>query len=114
MLVARDLECETNGSILQEVCSISLEKVSIDSSSRSIVNAHQVEDTGGALLLVSMLDEVEETLSSLAGPCGHRMRNLRLLAAEVFTQARNWDRLLTEPKILLGEAESAALWLAYR
>lgn len=52
-----------------------------------LVNAHQVENAGRALLLVSVLDEVEETLSGLAGPSSDGVRNLRLLATEVFTKA---------------------------
>jgi hypothetical protein len=71
-----------------------------------------VENTSRALLLVSVLDEVEETLSSLAGPRSSGVRNLGLLATEVLSQACSWDRLLAEPEVLLGEAESAASWLA--
>ena len=60
------------------------------------------------LLLVGMLDEVKETLASLAGPRGHRVGDLGLLTTEVLLQVGGWDRLLAEPKVLLGEAESAA------
>jgi hypothetical protein len=72
------------------------------------VVAHQVQGTRGVLLLVSMLDEVEQTLSSLAGPCSNGVGNLGLLATEVLPEVGGRDRLLSEPEVLLGEAESAA------
>lgn len=59
-----------------------------------------------------MLDEVEESLAGLAGPRSNGVRNLGLLAAEVFAQAGSWNSLLAEPEVLLGEAEGAVSWLA--
>lgn len=76
------------------------------------VNAHQVQDTSRALLLVGMLHEVEEALAGLTGPRSDGVRNLGLLATEVFPKAGCWDRLLAEPEVLLSEAESAVSLLA--
>ena len=61
------------------------------------------------LLLVGMLDKVKETLARLAGPRSDRVGDFGLLAAEVLLQVGGWDRLLAEPEVLLGEAESAAI-----
>jgi hypothetical protein len=60
------------------------------------------------LLLVGVLDEVKQTLSSLARPCGNRVGDLGLLATEVLPQVGGWNWLLSEPEVLLSEAESAA------
>jgi hypothetical protein len=78
-------------------------------SMRLADDTHQVEDTGGVLLLVGVLDEVKQTLAGLAGPCDNRVSNLRLLAAEVLSQVGRRDGLLAEPEVLLGEAEGAAV-----
>jgi len=59
------------------------------------------------LLLVCVLDEEKKTLSSLAGPSDNRVGNLGLLATEVLPQVVGGNRLLAEPEVLLGEAESA-------
>lgn len=72
------------------------------------VVAHQVQDTGRALLLVSVLDKEKETLSSLAGPSSGGVGDLGLLAAQVLSKAGGRDRLLAEPEELLSEAESTA------
>lgn len=74
----------------------------------SRVNAHQVEDTGGALLLVGVLDEEQKALAGLAGPSSSGVGDLRLLTAEVLSKAGGRDGLLTEPEVFLSEAESAA------
>ena len=76
------------------------------------MGAHQVEDAGGAILLVGVLDEEDETLSGLAGPRSSGVRNLGLLATKVLSEAGCGDGLLAEPEELLGEAESATSWLA--
>jgi hypothetical protein len=77
------------------------------------VGAHQVEDTGGALLLVSVLDEEQETLASLAGPSSSGVGDLRLLAAKVLSEAGSRNGLLAEPEVLLNKTESAAPWLVF-
>lgn len=59
------------------------------------------------LLLVGVLDKEKETLAGLAGPGGNGVSNLRLFATKVLLQVGSIDRLLAEPKVLLGEAESA-------
>jgi hypothetical protein len=64
------------------------------------------------LLLVSVLHEEQQTLSSLAGPGGNGVGNLGLLAAEVLPQVVGSNGLLSEPEVLLGEAEGAARQLA--
>ena len=79
---------------------------------RDEINAHQVEDTGRVLLLVSVLDEEEETLSCLAGPRSGGVSDLGLLAAEVLSEAGGRNRLLAEPEVLLNKAEGAVSWLA--
>ena len=79
---------------------------------RDEINAHQVEDTGRVLLLVSVLDEEEETLSGLAGPRSGGVSDLGLLAAEVLSEAGGRNRLLGEPEVLLNKAEGAVSWLA--
>lgn len=80
---------------------------------RDEINAHQVEDTGRVLLLVSVLDEEEETLSGLAGPRSGGVSDLGLLAAEVLSEAGGRNRLLlAEPEVLLNKAEGAVSWLA--
>jgi hypothetical protein len=76
------------------------------------VVAHQVQGTSGVLLLVGVLDEVEQTLSGLAGPRSDGVGDLGLLATEVLPQVGGRDGLLAEPEVLLGEAESAAGLLA--
>lgn len=108
MLVAVDLKCEGNGSILSKIGGVCLELVSRSAFKRLSVYAHQVENTGGALLLVGVLDEEEKALSGLAGPRGSGVCNLRLLATEVLSKVGGGNRLLAEPEVLLGEAESAA------
>jgi hypothetical protein len=77
-----------------------------------LVGAHQVENTGGAILLVGVLDKVDKALSGLAGPRSGGVRDLRLLATKVLSEAGCGDGLLAEPEELLGEAESATSWLA--
>ena len=79
---------------------------------RDEINAHQVEDTGRVLLLVSVLDEEDETLSGLAGPRSGGVSDLGLLAAEVLSEAGGRNRLLAEPEVLLNKAEGAVSWLA--
>lgn len=61
------------------------------------------------LLLVGVLDEVEQSLAGLAGPCSGRVSDLGLLATEVLPEVGGCDRCLAEPEVLLGEAESAVL-----
>ena len=108
--MAGDLQGEGEGAVLVEVGCVGLSCVSRTTPCRiDPFLAHQVEDTGGVLLLVGMLDKVEETLASLAGPRSDGVGDLGLLAAQVLLQVRGWDRLLAEPKVLLGEAESAAI-----
>ena len=112
MLVAVDLEDEGDGSVLSKVGGVGLQSVS-ESAQRDVpVGTHQVEDAGGAILLVGMLDEEDETLSGLAGPRSGGVRNLRLLTTKVLSEAGCGDGLLAEPEELLGEAESAASRLA--
>ena len=79
---------------------------------RDEINAHQVEDTGRVLLLVSVLDKEEQTLSGLAGPRSGGVSDLGLLAAEVLSEAGGRNRLLAEPEVLLNKAEGAVSWLA--
>jgi hypothetical protein len=64
------------------------------------------------LFLVGVLDEVEQTLSGLAGPRSDGVGDLGLLATEVLPQVGCRDRLFSEPEVLLGEAKSAAGLLA--
>jgi hypothetical protein len=91
VLGARDLESECVGAVLVEVGSIG-----------------QVQGTGGVLLLVGVLDEVEQTLAGLAGPRSDGVSDLGLLATEVLPQVGGRDSLLAEPEVLLSETESAA------
>lgn len=70
--------------------------------------AYQVENTSRVLLLVSVLDEEQKTLSGLAGPGNDWVRDLGLLAAEVLAQVGGGNGLLAKPEVLLGEAECAA------
>jgi len=92
VLVARDLEGKGDSAVLGEISCVG-----------------QVEDTGGVLLLVGVLDEEQQTLAGLAGPGDNRVSDLWLLAAEVLSQVGGLNGLLSEPEVLLGEAEGAAV-----
>jgi hypothetical protein len=96
VLRAGDLERESVGTVLVEVGSVG-----------------KAKSTSGVLLLVGVLNEVEKTLSGLAGPRSDGVSNLRLLATEVLPQVGGGDSLLAEPEVLLGETESAADWLVF-
>jgi hypothetical protein len=108
VLVAGDLEGKGKGAVLVEVVGISLSYVSLSLVLQVREYAHQIQDAGWMLLLISVLDEVQQTLSSLAGPGCNTVGNLGLLATEVLAQVRGWDRLLAEPEVFLRVAESAA------
>ena len=59
------------------------------------------------VLLVGVLDEEKEALSSLAGPGDGGVSHLGLLAAKVLSEVLSSNGLLAEPEVLLGEAEGA-------
>ncbi len=107
VLVARDLEGESDSAVLGEVGGIGLQRVRWGFRVTEI-SAYQIDDAGGVLLLVGVLDEEKETLSGLAGPGDDWVRNLGLLATEVLPQVLSGNGLLAEPEVLLGEAESTA------
>ena len=73
-----------------------------------VIRTYQFQDTGGRVLLVCVLDEIEQTLASHARPRSHGVRMLCiLLAAQKLAEAGDWYGLLSKPEVLLREAENA-------
>lgn len=64
-------------------------------------------------LVISVLDEVEETLAGLAGPGGGWVGNLWLLATEVVAEVLGRDGLFAEPEVPAGELEAPAIQSAH-
>ena len=89
VLVAGDLEGELMGRGLLEV--------------GSVVESNDASRLGAVTL--ALLVEEEEALAGLAGPGGHGVGDLGLLATEVETQVLRGDSRVVETELLLGESE---------
>ena len=68
-------------------------------------STYQVEDSSRSGLVLGTLGQEKETLASLAGPSGHGVGDLRLLATEVEAKVLGSDGGVVEPEFLLGESE---------
>lgn len=58
-------------------------------------------------LVLSALGEEEQTLASLAGPSGGGMSNAQLLVLKVLAQLLDFNGIIREPEVTLGETEAA-------
>lgn len=102
VLAAVELEVESNSSVLGELGSISLYMLAELCGDHFELEAYQLQDTSGSRLLIGMLDEVQKTLASDAGPGSSGVGNVGLLAAKVGAQAGSGNGgLVAEPEVLL-------------
>lgn len=77
-------------------------------------STYEVKNTGWCSLLLSLLGEVKETLTSLGRPGSGGVGNLGLLATKVAAQVLVRNRLLAaEPEVLLGELQAPTSRLAF-
>lgn len=96
VLVAADLEGELVGRGLLKI--------------GSIVESNDTSRLGAVAL--TLLVEVQEAVAGLAGPGGHGVRDLGLLATEVEAKVLGSDGGIVEPELLLGESELPVKLLA--
>jgi hypothetical protein len=89
VLVAGDLKGELVGRGLLEV--------------GGVVESNDAGRLGAVTL--ALLVEEEKALAGLAGPGGHGVGNVGLLATEVETKVLRGDGRVVEPELLLGESE---------
>lgn len=96
VLVTADLEGELVGRGLLEV--------------GGVVESNDTSRLGAVAL--ALLVEVQEAVAGLAGPGGHGVGDLGLLATEVEAKVLGSDGGVVEPELLLGESELPVRLLA--